>query len=162
MNDLQKLFIKELRDMYDAEQQIIKALPKMSELAESEELREGFNHHLAQTENQVRRLEEVFRLVGESPKRESCAGMEGIIDEGEDLADDFEDTPALDAALISAAQKVEHYEISSYGTLCTWAKELGHDQAFQLLKETLSEEKDTDHKLTELAETSRNLEAMNR
>lgn len=162
MNDLQKLFIKELRDMYDAEHQIIKALPKMSELAESEELREGFNHHLAQTENQARRLEEVFRLVGESPKRESCAGMEGIIDESEDLADDFEDTAALDAALISAAQKVEHYEIASYGTLCTWAKELGHDQAFQLLKENLTEEKDTDHKLTELAEASRNLEAMNR
>src|ERR1051326_4063003 len=148
MNDLQKLFIGELADIYDGEQQLIKALPKMAEQARSEDLRAGFLDHLNETKEHARRVEEVFRCFGETPRRKTCEGLEGIIDEGEILAVEFKENSALDAGLICAAQKVEHYEITSYGCLCTWAMELGNEQALILLKENLTEEKETDEKLT--------------
>lgn len=160
MNDLEKLFLRELKDMYDGEQQLVKALPELAESAESGELRQAFNDHLAQTKNHVNRLEQVFRALGEKPERKSCKGMEGIIDEGQMMATEFEGNTAIDAALISSGQKAEHYEITSYGALCTWAKELGRDSVLPLLKENLSEEKEADAKLTRLATEARNLEAM--
>lgn len=160
MKDLEKLFIDELSDIYDAENRLTKALPKMAKKAQSQELRSAFEEHLEQTKEQIQRLDEVFETLGESHKKKTCKGMKGLIDEGEEVAGEFEDNPALDAALICAAQKVEHYEIASYGCLCTWAEELGHDDALDLLKETLNEEKETDERLTELAESSRNIEAL--
>ncbi len=160
MNDLQKLFVGELSDMYDVEHQLIDTLPMMAEHARSAELRNGFNQHLEQTRNHARRLEEVFRGIGETPHRKSSKGMEGLIDEGELVSQEFKDNSALDAALICAAQKVEHYEITGYGCLCTWAEELGNGQAVALLKENLREEKETDEKLTRLAESVFNIEAM--
>jgi ferritin-like metal-binding protein YciE len=159
MNDLEKLFLRELQDMYDGEQQLVKALPEMAENAESPQLRDAFNEHLEQTRNHVNRLEQVFRAIGEEPKRKSCKGIEGIIDEAQLLAAEFEDNSAIDAALIASGQKAEHYEITSYGTLCTWAKELGRDQVLPLLKENLSEEKLADEKLSRLAIGDRNREA---
>ncbi len=158
MNDLEKLFIGELADIYDAEHQLIDTLPKMAEEAHSDELRSAINQHLEETKTHARRVEDVFRLFGQEPDRKSCKGMEGIIDEGELMAKEFDNNTAKDAALICGAQKVEHYELTSYGCLCTWAKELGNDQAVALLKENLSEERTTDEKLTELAERGLNLE----
>jgi ferritin-like metal-binding protein YciE len=159
MNDLEKLFIAELADIYDAEHQLIDTLPKMAEEAHSDEVRNAFNEHLEQTKTHARRVEDVFRLFGQEPRRKSCKGMEGIIDEGELLAKEFDYNTAKDAGLICGAQKVEHYEITSYGCLCSWVKQLGNDQALALLKETLIEEKLTDEKLTNLAERGLNLEA---
>jgi ferritin-like metal-binding protein YciE len=159
MNDLKKLFVGELADIYDAENQLIKTLPTMADTAHSEELRSAFRLHLDQTKNHARRIEEVFRLVGETPRRKSCKGMEGVIDEGQIMATEYKNNSALDAALICAAQKTEHYEITSYGCLCTWAKELGNNEALALLKENLSEEKQTDELLTQLAESHFNREA---
>ncbi|HYG35835.1 MAG TPA: ferritin-like domain-containing protein [Clostridia bacterium] len=159
MNDLEKVFLSELEDIYDGEQQLVKALPEMEKNAESQELKSAIHEHLEQTKNHVNRLERVFRDLGQTPKRRGCKGMEGIIDEGEMLAREFKGNSALDAALIVAGQKVEHYEITSYGSLCTWAKELGRQEALSLLKENLSEEKATDEKLTRLAESARNPEA---
>jgi ferritin-like metal-binding protein YciE len=160
MKNLEKLFIEELSDIYNAETQITKALPKMAKAAQSDELRSAFQEHLEQTKEQINRLDQVFESIGHSVKKKTCKAMKGLIDEGNEVASEFEGEAALDAALISAAQKVEHYEIASYGCLCTWAKELGHDDALDLLKETLEEEKETDEKLTELAESSRNVEAL--
>lgn len=160
MKDLEKLFIDELSDIHDAENRLTKALPKMAKKAQSEELRSAFEEHLEQTKKQIQRLDQVFEMLGESNKKKTCKGMKGLIDEGEEVAEEFEDNAALDAGLICAAQKVEHYEIASYGCLCTWAEELGHDDALDLLKETLNEEKETDERLTELAESSRNIEAL--
>jgi len=160
MNDLEKLFIGELSDAYDAEHQLIDTLPKMAEMAHSDELKSAFRQHLEQTLGQVRRIEEVFQSFGETPRRRHCDGLEGIIDEGELVAKEFENNTALDAGLIAAAQKVEHYEIATYGSLCTWAKELGNDRAFGLLKEILDEEKDTDEKLTMLAMSGLNVQAL--
>jgi ferritin-like metal-binding protein YciE len=160
MNDLQKLFIGELADIYDAEQQLLKALPKMADMAHSDQLRYAFHNHEEETRAQVQRLEEVFRSVGEDPHRKSCKGMSGLIDEGQLTGIQFKNNSALDAALICAAQKVEHYEITSYGCLCTWAKELGNERALTLLKQNLSEEKATDQKLSQLAEASLNIEAI--
>jgi ferritin-like metal-binding protein YciE len=157
LKTLQDLLVDTIKDIYDAEHQIMDTLPKMADLAKSQELKNAFQEHLQQTRGQARRLEEVFRACGEEPRRKSCAGMEGIIDEGEVIGKEFEENSALDAALIDAAQKVEHYEIASYGTLCAWAEELENPRALSLLKQNLSEEKETDVKLTELAETSRNL-----
>lgn len=153
MNDLQKLFISELRDMYDGEHQLVEALSEMQEKSQSAELKNAFREHLDQTKNHVTRLEKVFQEIGEQQKRKSCKGIEGIIDEAQTVAREFEGNSALDAALITSAQKAEHYEITSYGSLCTWAKELGLDSALNLLKENLSEEKATDEKLAQLAET---------
>jgi ferritin-like metal-binding protein YciE len=159
MQDLQKLFMGELQEVYDAENQLVQALPKMMEKAESEELKSAFRRHLDQTENHVRRIEQAFQSVGEEPNRRSCKGMAALIDEGELIAAEFEGNTALDAGLIAAAQKVEHYEIASYGCLCTWAKESGLTQALDLLKQNLSEEKETDEKLTHLATSRFNLQA---
>lgn len=146
------MFLEELADAYNAEQQLIKALPKMAKKAEADELREAFEMHLEETENHASRVEQVVESLGESLKRKKCRGMEGIINEGEEMASEQQDSEALDAALVCAAQKVEHYEIASYGTLCTWAELLGEREALNLLKETLAEEKQADEKLTSIAE----------
>lgn len=152
INSFEDLYIDQLRDLYDAENQLVKALPKMAEASTSEELRQGFEEHLEQTRNQIQRLEQIFERLGEKPKGKKCKGMEGIIKEGDEaLAEDMqEDTK--DAAIIGAAQRVEHYEIAAYGTARTHADLLGHDEDASLLEETLEEEKETDEKLTELAE----------
>lgn len=162
MNDLKKLFVTELEDMYDGEQQLVEALSEMEESAASSELKHAFHEHLEQTRTHVNRLESVFRAMGEEPHRRSCKGLEGIIDEGEKLAKEFRGNSALDAGLIASGQKAEHYEITSYGTLCSWAEELGDTQIASLLKQNLQEEKETDAKLTRLAESTRNPEAARR
>jgi ferritin-like metal-binding protein YciE len=150
-SSLKELYLKELRDIYDAEKQIAKALPKMAKAASSGQLSQGFEMHLDQTKNHITRLEQIFAELDESPKGESCDGMEGLIEEGSEVMEDL-DPEALDAGLISTAQRVEHYEIAAYGSLRTWAKILGDKQAVSLLQETLDEEKETDQKLTQLAE----------
>ena len=158
---LHDAFLDELRDTYDAEKQIIKALPKMAKAASSPELRSAFEMHLQETRGQVARLEEVFGALGEKPRGKHCDGMAGIIEEGKSaMAEDFDDS-TLDAALIASAQRVEHYEMAAYGTLVAWAKVMGHNEALNLLEETLEEEKATDAKLTELAEGGINQEAAN-
>lgn len=159
MNDLQKLFVSELKDIYDAEQRLVQALSELEENATSGELKAAFHDHGEETKNHVNRLEQVFEHLGESPKRKTCHGIEGIVDEGQTLAQEFKGNSALDAALIGAGQKAEHYEISSYGTLCSWAKELGYAEALTLLKSNLSEEKEADAKLTALAKSSHNADA---
>jgi ferritin-like metal-binding protein YciE len=157
-NRLKHLYVEELKDLYSAESQMVKALPKMAKAATSEELRTGFEEHLEQTRGHVTRLEEIFKGLEESPRGKKCRGMEGLIREGgEMIAEDL--TPEeLDAGLISAAQRVEHYEIAAYGCVSTYAKLLGEDVAESLLRQTLEEEKETDEKLTDLA-SSINLEA---
>lgn len=159
LNSLHDLYISELKDLYDAENRILKALPKMAEAASSPDLRSAFEEHLQQTRRHAERLEQILRGLDESPKGQKCKGIEGIIDEGEDLMG--KDTPAsvCDAALISSAQRVEHYEIAAYGSARTFAHRLGfHDQA-ELLNQTLQEEGETDKKLTALAESHINEEA---
>jgi ferritin-like metal-binding protein YciE len=151
-SSLKELYLKELRDIYDAEKQITKALPKMAKAASSSQLRQGFEMHLDQTKNHITRLEQIFEALDESPKGESCDGMEGLLEEGSAVMEEDLDPEALDAALISAAQRVEHYEIAAYGSLRTWAKIIGEKEAVSLLQETLDEEKQTDQKLTQLAE----------
>jgi ferritin-like metal-binding protein YciE len=149
---LKELYIDELKDLYNAENQLVKALPKMAKTASSEELRQGFEEHLEQTRGHVQRLEKIFKSLGESPKGKKCKGMEGLVAEGaEVMEEDFEDS-VMDAALIGAAQRVEHYEIAAYGTVCAFAEELGESEQASLLNETLEEEKETDEKLTKLAE----------
>jgi ferritin-like metal-binding protein YciE len=158
-NGLHELFLSELADMYNAEQQLTKALPKMAKAAQNDQLREAIEEHLQETETQVSRLEQVFESLDESPKRKKCKGMEGIIDEGKEVMSEHKNSEEIDAALISAAQRVEHYEIAAYGCLCTWAEQMGHDEALDLLKENLSEEKAADEKLTELAKSTANVKA---
>jgi ferritin-like metal-binding protein YciE len=158
-NDLHQLFLDELADVYNAEQQLTKALPRMAKAAESDELRELFETHLSETEEHVSRLEQVVDGLGEKLKRKTCEAMKGLVTEAQTLMKEQKGSSALDAALISAAQKVEHYEIASYGTLCTWAKQMGHDDALQMLKETLGEEKSADEKLTDVAESLANAKA---
>jgi ferritin-like metal-binding protein YciE len=148
---LKELYIDELKDIYNAENQLVKALPKMAKAANSEELRTGFEEHLEQTRGHVQRLEQIFKALGEKPSGKKCKGMEGLVAEGQEMmGEDFEDD-AMDAALISAAQRVEHYEIAAYGTVRTYAELLGEDTAVQLLEQTLEEEKETDQKLTDMA-----------
>jgi ferritin-like metal-binding protein YciE len=154
MSTLRETFLDELADIYDAEKQLLKALPKMAEAAKNPELRSGFEMHLNQTEGHVNRLEQVFQVFGEKAKTKKCKAMKGLIAEGEDLISDEEG----DAALICAAQKVEHYEIASYGSLRSWAQQLDQQDAARLLEQTLSEEKATDDKLTQVAENVVNLE----
>ena len=149
---LYELFVKELQDLYDAENQLIKALPKMAKAASSDELREGFEKHLEQTRQHARRLEQIFESLAEDAKGEKCKGMEGVIKEGSKVINEDMEEPVKDAALISAAQRVEHYEIAAYGTVRTWANQMQHEKALSLLEQTLSEEKETDQKLTQLAE----------
>ena len=148
---LKTLYIDELKDLYSAENQLVKALPKMAKAASSDELREGFEKHLEQTKGHVQRLEKIFEALGENPRGKKCKGMEGLIEEGsEAMQEDYEGS-VLDAALIGAAQRVEHYEIAGYGTVRSMAETLAEDDHVSLLKETLQEEKETDEKLTELA-----------
>lgn len=156
MEDLRDLLIDELRDIYDAEHRITKALPKMAKNAGSDELREGFELHLEETEGQIERLEQIFELLGENPKRKKCEGIVGLLEEGEEKMGEDAHQSVLDAALIASAQKVEHYEIASYGTLRTYAQLLGNQDVAALLEETLQEEKATDEKLTALAEAGIN------
>jgi len=159
VKNLHDLFVEELKDLYSAEKQLLRALPKMAKAATSDELRQGFEEHLEQTEAQVARLEEIFEQLEVSPRGKKCVAMEGLIEEGKEIMEEDMDENVLDAALIAAAQKVEHYEIAGYGTVCTFARLLGEDRAAELLQETLDEEKETDVKLTELAETTINAEA---
>jgi ferritin-like metal-binding protein YciE len=154
MNTLHATFMDELADIYDAEQQLTKALPKMAKAAEDEDLKAGFEDHLTQTEGHINRLEEVFEMFGEKAKGKKCQGMKGLVAEGQELISE----EAGDAALIAAAQKVEHYEIASYGSLKSWAELLGKREAARLLDQTLKEEKQTDDKLTQLAESVVNVE----
>lgn len=159
INSLQDLFVIELRDVLDAEQQITKALPLMAEAAHAETVKAKFKAHLKQTEDQINRLKRVFELVGVEAEPEHCDGMEGLIKDGQKVLKAKGDPMAIDAALIAAAQKVEHYEIASYGTLRTFAQTLGYHDAARLLGETLTEEKDTDKLLTQVAEQSINKKA---
>jgi ferritin-like metal-binding protein YciE len=157
---MEDLFLGELRDLYDAEKQIVKALPEMAKAASSEDLRAAFEEHLAVTRRQVERLDQIFSELDEKPTGKKCAAMQGLLEEGKELIDEGERSPVLDAGLIGAAQKVEHYEMAGYGTARTFAEMLGHEEAAQLLQETLDEEKETDQRLTELAETVINEEAV--
>ena len=153
LESLNDLFVEQLRDLYDAENQLIKALPKMAEGANSDELRQGFEEHLEQTKGHAQRIEQIFEQLGEKVKGKKCKGMEGLIKEGDEtLEEDISDENVQDAAIIAAAQRVEHYEIAGYGTARTFANLLGEDEAASLLEQTLEEEKETDAKLTELAE----------
>jgi ferritin-like metal-binding protein YciE len=150
---LKELYVDELKDIYSAETQLVKALPKMAKAAAADELRSGFEEHLEQTKGHVARLEQIFKALGEKPTGKKCKGMEGLIEEGSEAAgEDYEDD-VKDAALIGAAQRVEHYEIAAYGTVRAMAEKLGEDEAVELLGETLEEEKETDEKLTELADS---------
>ena len=157
--ELHELFLEELADIYNAEKQLTKGLPKMAKAANSEALRTAFEMHLEETEEQMTRLEQVAKELDEKLKNKKCKGMEGLLEEGEEMMEEMEDSSALDAALIAAAQKVEHYEIASYGTLCAWAERMGHSSALRLLRQTLEEEEATDEKLTEIAESLANAEA---
>ncbi len=159
LDSLQELFITELQDLYDAENRLVKALPDMADKASHSELQNAIRQHLEQTRQQVRRLEEVFDGLGVKAKGQKCKGMVGILDEGDDIAGKSGDPSAIDAGIIASAQKVEHYEIASYGTVCSYAQILGHTRAHQLLSQTLQEEKETDQKLTILAEQIVNVEA---
>jgi ferritin-like metal-binding protein YciE len=149
---LKDLYIDELKDLYSAETQLVKALPKMAKGAASDELRKGFEEHLEQTTGHVARLEQIFEALGESPRGKKCKGMEGLIEEGSEVLDEDYEGNILDAALIGAAQRVEHYEIAGYGTVRAMAESLGETEHVTLLTQTLDEEKETDEKLTELAE----------
>lgn len=151
MSNLKTLYIEQLKDLYSAENQLVKALPKMAEAASSDELRTGFEGHLEQTKGHVQRLEEIFQSLEEGPKGKNCAGMEGLIKEGSEvIGEDFEGA-VLDAGLIAAARRVEHYEIAAYGAACELAKVLGQTTHVSLLEQTLAEEKQTDEKLAGLA-----------
>ena len=156
---LNDLFLDTLKDIYYAEKKILGALPKMAKAAQSEELRAAFEKHEAETEEHVNRLEQVFEEIEHKPQGKTCEAIVGIIEEGQEVMKEYKGKPALDAGLLAAAQAVEHYEISRYGTLKTWAQELGLDAAVQLLQETLQEEKKTDQTLTEIAESSVNQHA---
>ena len=159
-SQLMKLFETELKDIYWAEKALTKALPKMMKNASSEELYDMIENHLAETEEQITRLEEVFEVLGKKPVAKKCEAMAGLIKEAEEIMKECEEGPMCDAGIISAAQKVEHYEIASYGTLCQFAETLGLDDAVKLLQETLDEEKAADEKLTEVAVSAVNVEAV--
>jgi ferritin-like metal-binding protein YciE len=151
-NILKELYVNELRDLYDAEQQLIKALPKMAKASNSEELRRGFEEHLEQTRGHAQRLEEIFKGLGEPVKGKKCKGMAGLVSEGSQMLDEDFEGAVKDAGIISAAQRVEHYEIAAYGTVRSFAEVLGESEAASLLEQTLNEEKETDRKLTDLSE----------
>jgi ferritin-like metal-binding protein YciE len=157
--DLNALFLDTLKDIYYAEKQILKSLPKMAKAAQSDQLRTAFEKHHDETEGHVERLEEVFELIGKPARGKKCDAIEGILDEGKEVMEEYEDTPALDAGLLAAAQAVEHYEISRYGTLKSWAEKLGMKDAVKLLDQTLAEEKKTDETLTKIAVSAVNAEA---
>jgi ferritin-like metal-binding protein YciE len=156
---LKDLYLNEVRDIYDAESVIVKALPKMADAASSPELRNAFLHHLEQTKGHVARLEQIFEGMGEKPKPKKCEGVRGIIDEGEDLMSEKAEPSVMDAGLIAGAQRVEHYEIAVYGSLRTWAQRIGNSRDVSLLEQTLHDEKDADQKLTQIAEQAVNRQA---
>jgi ferritin-like metal-binding protein YciE len=156
---MKDLFVHQLQDIYYAERQIVKSLPDMIEKATDPQLKQGFKTHLGETENHVARLEQLFRLIGEEIKGVDCPAIDGIIEEANEVAGEVDDKEVLDAALIAAAQAVEHYEITRYGTLIAWAQQLGRTEAVALLQKTLDEEKATDKKLTTLAESRINRRA---
>ncbi|MGJ4728042.1 ferritin-like domain-containing protein [Luteimonas sp. SDU101] len=156
---IEELFIHELSDIYSAEKQLTKALPRLARAADAQELRAAFELHLEETQGQIERIDQVVEVLGIKLKRIKCAAMEGLVEEGKEVIDAIEAGPLRDAALIGGAQKVEHYEIAAYGTLCALAKQLGYRDALPLLKETLAEEKTTDEKLTMLAEGGGNQRA---
>jgi ferritin-like metal-binding protein YciE len=156
---LDELFHDTLKDIYFAEKKILSTLPKMAKAAQSEELKAAFEKHYTETEGQIERLEKVFAVIEKKPQGKTCAAIVGITDEGAEIMEDYKGSPALDAGLLGAAQAVEHYEISRYGTLIAWAEELGLDDAVALLEETLEEEEATDEALTEIAKTAINQQA---
>src|SRR3954470_17201957 len=156
---LEDLFLATLKDVYYAEKQILRALPKMAKAAESDELRQAFEAHRDETENQVQRLEQVFEQLGKKASGKTCESIQGIIAEGQEIMTDFKDSEALDAGLVAAAQAVEHYEISRYGTLKVWAQQLGLKDSVKLIEQTLAEEKKTDELLTRIAEANANQKA---
>ena len=157
---LENLFHDTLRDIYYAERKILKSLPKMKRAAQSETLKAAFEKHEGQTEGQIERLEKVFEIIGKTPRGKTCDAINGILDEGDEIAEEYKDSPALDAGLLAAAQAVEHYEITRYGTLKRWATVLGLDEAVKLLDETLEEESQTDEDLTSIADASINEAAL--
>ena len=159
MDSLKDLYVEELKDLYSAENQLLKALPRLARKASSPDLKAAFEEHLGQTEGQVNRLEKIFKRLGEKPTGKTCKAMKGLVEEGKEIIEEDGDDSVLDAALIGAAQKVEHYEIASYGTARTFASMLGEEDAMELLQETLDEEAATDKKLTALAESLVNPEA---
>jgi ferritin-like metal-binding protein YciE len=160
LDTLNKLYVEELRDIYNAENQLLKALPKMAKAASSAELKQAFEDHLEETKEHVDRLEEIFKGLDESPKGKTCKAMKGLVEEGSEILEEEGEESVLDAGIIAAAQKVEHYEIASYGTVRTWANLLGEDEAAELLQQTLDEEGDADKRLNELAEEIVNPEAL--
>lgn len=159
INTLQDLYIEELRDIYNAETQLLKALPKVAQAATSDELRSSIEDHLEQTKEQVERLDQIFESLGTASKGKKCKAMEGLIEECNELLEEDIAEPVLDAALIAACQRVEHYEIAVYGTLATFAKLLGREEDGDLLGQTLDEEKETDELLTDIAESTINAQA---
>ena len=156
LDSLEKLFIEELKDVYNAEKQLVRALPRMAKAAESEELQQAFTKHQKETEGHVQRLERIFQQLGQSARGKTCKGMQGLVEEGKEVMEKEGEGPVIDAALIASAQRVEHYEIAAYGCLRTYAELLGMDQAVQLLQQTLAEEEATDKKLTQLGESGIN------
>jgi|SRR5579871_4840485 len=159
LHSLEDLFIEELRDMFDAEKQLVKALPKMAKAASTDELRHAFEEHLEQTRGHVERLERVFEAVGKKARGKTCEAMDGLVEEGADMIDAEADDQVRDAGLIAAAQRVEHYEMAGYGCLHTWARQMNNHKAADLLEQTLNEEKEADQKLTHIAEGMVNLAA---
>ena len=160
IDDLRKLYVDELKDLYSAEKQILQALPRMAKKVQSPDLRKAFEEHVEVTRKQVERLDRIFEGLGKSSRGKKCKGMEGLLEEGKEMMEEDMEPEVLDAALIAAAQRVEHYEIAGYGTVRTYAQLLGEDQAAKLLQQTLDEEGEADKKLTQLAESSINIEAL--
>ena len=156
LDSLDKLFLEELKDIYNAEKQLTRALPRMAKAAESPELRQAFTKHLTETEGQIQRLQRIFSSLGQAARGKKCKGMEGLIEEGKEMMEEEGEPQVVDAALISAAQKVEHYEIASYGCLRSYAELLGYSEAVQLLQQNLQEEEAADKKLTQLGESGIN------
>ena len=153
VDTMEKLFVDELKDLYSAENQITKALPKLAKASTSEDLRAAFESHLGETEEQIKRLEEIFTMLDVSPKGKTCVAMKGLLEEGSEVLEDTQEGAVRDAAMISAAQRVEHYEMAGYGSVRTYAELLGQDEIVALLSETLEEEKSADSKLTEISKS---------
>jgi ferritin-like metal-binding protein YciE len=160
LESLKDLYLAQLKDLYSAEDQLVDALPKMADAAHAPELKNAFREHLNQTKQHVDRLEQIFRKLGESPKGETCEGMKGLVKEGQEMIKMKGEPEVIDAGLIAAAQRVEHYEMAGYGTVRTYAELLGDQEAVRLLERTLQEEEDADEKLTEIAESHINQEAL--
>jgi len=159
IDSLRKLYVEELKDLYSAEKQILQALPKMAKKATDAKLKQGFEQHLRQTEGHVERLDRIFDALGKAGRGKKCKAMEGLLEEGKEVMQEDMEPEVMDAALIAAAQRVEHYEMAGYGTCRTWAQVLGEEMHAKLLQQTLDEERETDQKLTQLAESTINVEA---